>query len=126
MLVSGRLLADITRALPAKPVDVMVDGARATIACGNSRFSLPTMSVEDYPQLPAMPQVAGVVPGDVLAQAVSQVAVAAGRDDTLPMLTGIRMEIDGRRSRSPPPTGSGSRSASWTGSREDAGLTSRC
>jgi DNA polymerase-3 subunit beta len=97
VLVSGRLLADITRALPSKPVDVVVDGARASISCGNSRFSLPTMPVEDYPQLPAMPQVAGVVPGDVLAQAVAQVAVAAGRDDTLPMLTGIRLEIDGPR-----------------------------
>jgi DNA polymerase-3 subunit beta len=97
VLVSGRLLADITRALPAKPVDVVVDGARATISCGNSRFSLPTMPVEDYPQLPAMPQPAGVVPGDLLAQAVQQVAVAAGRDDTLPMLTGIRLEIDGSR-----------------------------
>jgi DNA polymerase III subunit beta len=97
VLVSGRLLADITRALPSKPVDVVVDGARATISCGNSRFSLPTMPVEDYPQLPAMPQVAGVVPGEQLAQAVQQVAVAAGRDDTLPMLTGIRLEIDGPR-----------------------------
>ena len=97
VLVSGRLLADITKALPAKPVDVVVDGARATISCGNSRFSLPTMPVEDYPQLPAMPQVAGVVRGDVLAQSVQQVAVAAGRDDTLPMLTGIRLEIDGPR-----------------------------
>jgi DNA polymerase-3 subunit beta len=97
VLVSGRLLADITRALPSKPVDVVVDGARAAITCGNSRFSLPTMPVEDYPQLPAMPQVAGVVPGDVLAQAVQQVAVAAGRDDTLPMLTGVRLEIDGSR-----------------------------
>ena len=97
VLVSGRLLADITRALPSRPVDVVVDAARATITCGNSRFSLPTMPVEDYPQLPAMPQVAGVVPGDALAQAVQQVAVAAGRDDTLPMLTGIRLEIDGPR-----------------------------
>jgi DNA polymerase-3 subunit beta len=97
VLVSGRLLADITRALPSKPVDVVVDGSRATISCGNSRFSLPTMPVEDYPQLPDMPQVAGTVPGDVLAQAVQQVAVAAGRDDTLPMLTGIRLEIDGPR-----------------------------
>ena len=97
VLVSGRLLADITRALPPRPVDVVVDGARATISCGNSRFSLPTMPVEDYPQLPAMPQVAGAVAGDVLAQAVQQVVVAAGRDDTLPMLTGIRLEIDGPR-----------------------------
>jgi DNA polymerase-3 subunit beta len=97
VLVSGRLLADITRALPSKPVDVVVDGARAAITCGSSRFSLPTMPVEDYPQLPAMPQQAGTVPGDVLASAVAQVAVAAGRDDTLPMLTGIRLEIEGGR-----------------------------
>jgi DNA polymerase-3 subunit beta len=97
VLVSGRLLADITRALPSKPVDVVVDGARAAITCGSSRFSLPTMPVEDYPQLPAMPQQAGTVPGDVLAAAVAQVAVAAGRDDTLPMLTGIRLEIEGGR-----------------------------
>jgi DNA polymerase-3 subunit beta len=95
VLVSGRLLADITRALPPKPVDVVVDGARAAITCGNSRFSLPTMPVEDYPQLPAMPQLAGAVAADRLAEAVAQVAVAAGRDDTLPMLTGIRVEIDG-------------------------------
>src|SRR3954447_8961982 len=97
VLVSGRLLADITRALPSKPVDLVVDGSRATINCGNSRFSLPTMPVEDYPQLPAMPQLAGTVAAGELAQAVAQVAVAAGRDDTLPMLTGIRLEIEGAR-----------------------------
>lgn len=95
VLVSGRLLADITKALPAKPIDLVVDGSRATINCGSSRFSLPTMPVEDYPQLPAMPQLAGTVAADELAQAVAQVVVAAGRDDTLPMLTGIRLEIDG-------------------------------
>jgi DNA polymerase III subunit beta len=97
VLVSGRLLADITRALPSKPVDLVVDGSRATITCGSSLFSLPTMPVEDYPQLPAMPQLAGTVPADRLAEAVGQVAVAAGRDDTLPMLTGVRLEIDGAR-----------------------------
>jgi DNA polymerase III subunit beta len=94
-LVSGRLLADITRALPPHPVDVTVDGPRASITCGNARFSLPTMSAEDYPQLPEMPPVVGALAPEVFAQAVAQVAVAAGRDDTLPMLTGIRVEIDG-------------------------------
>ena len=94
-LVSGRLLADITRSLPPHPVDVTVDGPRASIVCGNARFSLPTMSAEDYPQLPEMPPVVGALAPEVFAQAVSQVAVAAGRDDTLPMLTGIRVEIDG-------------------------------
>jgi DNA polymerase-3 subunit beta len=96
-LVSGRLLADITKSLPPHPVDVSVDGSRATITCGSARFSLPTMPVEDYPKLPDMPQLAGSVRPDVFAQAVTQVAVAAGRDDTLPMLTGIRLEIEGTK-----------------------------
>jgi DNA polymerase-3 subunit beta len=94
-LVSGRLLADITKSLPPHPVDVVIDGARATIVCGNARFSLPTMPVEDYPSLPDMPKIAGSIQPDVFAEAVTQVAVASGKDDTLPMLTGIRLEIKG-------------------------------
>ncbi|HEY3608855.1 MAG TPA: DNA polymerase III subunit beta [Pseudonocardiaceae bacterium] len=92
-LVSGRLLADITKSLPAQPVEISVDGSRVTITCGSAKFSLPTMPVEDYPQLPTMPQRAGEVAGEVFGQAVAQVAIAAGRDDTLPMLTGVRLEI---------------------------------
>lgn len=96
-LVSGRLLADITKALPNHPVEISVDGARMMISCGSARFSLPTMPVEDYPALPSMPQLIGELPGDVFGEAVSQVAVAAGKDDTLPMLTGVRVEIgDGK------------------------------
>jgi DNA polymerase-3 subunit beta len=96
-LVSGRLLADISRSLPPHPVDFAVDGARLTIACGSARFTLPTMPVEDYPKLPQMPTTAGTVNSAAFATAVAQVAVAAGRDDTLPMLTGVRLEIDGEK-----------------------------
>jgi DNA polymerase-3 subunit beta len=94
-LVSGRLLADITKALPAAPVVLRVDGNRVTIECGRSSFTLPTLPVEDYPSLPDMPDTAGTLDSELFAQAVSQVAIAAGKDDTLPVLTGIRMEIDG-------------------------------
>ncbi|NHD18925.1 MULTISPECIES: DNA polymerase III subunit beta [Actinopolyspora] len=93
-LVSGRLLADITKALPQRPVEITVDGSRVSISCGSSRFSLPTMPVEDYPQLPQMPELAGSVAGDAFSSAVAQVAVAAGKDETLPMLTGVRVEIN--------------------------------
>src|ERR1700736_3903518 len=95
VLVSGRVLSDITRALPNKPVDFYVDGNRVALTCGSARFSLPTMPVEDYPTLPALPEGTGTLPADLFAEAIGQVAVAAGRDDTLPMLTGIRVEISG-------------------------------
>ncbi len=96
-LVSGRLLADITRSLPPHPVDIALDGARLTINCGSARFTLPTMPVEDYPRLPDMPSAAGTLDSTAFANAVAQTAVAAGRDDTLPMLTGVRLEIDGEK-----------------------------
>lgn len=95
VLVSGRLLAEITKSLPNKPVDVSAVGSHVEITCGSARFTLPTMPVEDYPTLPEMPAVAGTVDAAVFASAVAQVAVAAGRDDTLPILTGVRMELDG-------------------------------
>lgn len=94
-LVSGRLLAEITKALPAKPVEFSAVGAHVEITCGSGRFTLPTMPVEDYPTLPDMPALAGSVEAATFAAAVSQVAVAAGRDDTLPMLTGVRLELEG-------------------------------
>ena len=94
--MSGRLLSDITKALPNKPVDVQVEGTRVSLACGSAKFSLPTMAVEDYPTLPTLPEETGVLPSDVFAEAIGQVAIAAGRDDTLPMLTGIRVEISGQ------------------------------
>src|SRR5258705_1484687 len=97
VLVSGRLLSDITRSLPAKPVDVSVEGTRVLLTCGSARFSLPTMAVEDYPTLPTLPEETGVVASDLFIEAIAQVAIAAGRDDTLPMLTCIRVEISGEK-----------------------------
>ena len=97
VLVSGRLLADISRSLPNRPVEISTDGVRVIVVCGSSRFTLPTLPVDEYPALPQMPTVSGAVPGDVFAAAVVQVATAAGRDDTLPVLTGVRVEIEGDR-----------------------------
>ncbi|HEX8632217.1 MAG TPA: DNA polymerase III subunit beta, partial [Catenuloplanes sp.] len=94
-LVSGRLLAEITKALPAKPVDIAAVGAHLELVCGSARFTLPTMPVEDYPTLPEMPSTAGTVDAAAFAAAVAQVAVAAGRDETLPMMTGVRLELNG-------------------------------
>ncbi|WKX71494.1 DNA polymerase III subunit beta [Streptomyces sp. XD-27] len=95
VLVSGRLLADICRALPNRPVEISTDGVRVTVLCGSSRFTLHTLPVEEYPALPQMPTATGTVPGEVFAAAAAQVAIAAGRDDTLPVLTGVRIEIEG-------------------------------
>jgi len=94
-LVSGRLLADISRSLPNKPVDLQAEGTKVSLTCGSARFSLQTMPVEDYPTLPQMPSASGTVKSDLFAAAVAQAVTAAGRDDMFPILTGVRIEIEG-------------------------------
>ncbi|MFC9971865.1 DNA polymerase III subunit beta [Spirillospora sp. NPDC127200] len=94
-LVPGRLLAEIVRNLPPQPVDIALKGAEVVVRCGSAEFGLQMMPVEDYPTLPEPPDPAGTIPGDVFAAAVAQVTPAAGRDDTLPMLTGVRIDLDG-------------------------------
>ena len=95
VVVSGKLLAEIVRSLPARPVTLTTDGSRTTLKCGSATFTLMLLPAEEYPTLPELPPLAGSVGSDALASAISQVAIAAGRDDTLPALTGIRIEISG-------------------------------
>jgi DNA polymerase III subunit beta len=96
-LVSGRLLADICRSLPNKPVEMTIEGAKVSLTCGSARFSLQTMPVEEYPALPDMPAATGTVNSEVFAGAVAQAVTAAGRDDMLPVLTGVRIEIESEK-----------------------------
>lgn len=94
ILVSGKLLAEICRSLPQATATIETDGTKVTLTCGRSRFHLATMPVAEYPELPVLPEVTGVVDGEAFAHAINQVIVAASKDDTLPILTGVKMEIE--------------------------------
>ncbi|QDR77312.1 DNA polymerase III subunit beta [Corynebacterium sanguinis] len=93
--VAGKLMADIVANMPAKPMEVSTDGSKMLLQGGSARFELPLMPLDDYPQLPTLPEVTGRISPSAFVGAVTQVASAAGRDDTLPMLTGVHMEITG-------------------------------
>ena len=93
-LVPGRLLAEITRSLPPLLVEVEDEKDDVIVTCGPASFTLVTLPVKEYPRLPELPRLAGTVDGGVLATAVGQVAPAASRDDTLPVITGVNLEID--------------------------------
>ena len=98
VLVSGRLLADIARGLrPTRskswPMAAGDDHLRQRPLhpAGHAGGRLPDAADHARPL--------GAVAGEAFATAVGQVAVAAGADDTLPILTGVRVEIDGEKLR---------------------------
>ncbi|WP_369171962.1 DNA polymerase III subunit beta [Streptomyces sp. R28] len=95
VLVPGRRLLDICRVLPDGPVSCALEGTRFTVEAGGTEFGLSTLPREEYPALPARPVSYGSVDAADFATAVGQVAVAAGRDETLPVLTGVQLRLDG-------------------------------
>ncbi|MBQ0855741.1 DNA polymerase III subunit beta (plasmid) [Streptomyces sp. BH-SS-21] len=92
-LVSGRLLTDIASRVRGT-VRVELAGPRLILTAGSARFTLPTLPLEDYPQLPDPGTGSGTLPGPALAEAVTQVATALGSDDALPILSGISLHHD--------------------------------
>jgi len=94
VLVPGRLLAEIARSLPSKPVSFVLDNNRVLVTAGTAKFTLPTLPINEYPNLPTMPENSGFIASDVFATAINQVAIAAGKDDSLPTLTGIHVDIN--------------------------------
>jgi DNA polymerase-3 subunit beta len=94
-LVPGRLLAEIIRSLPALDVEVASNADSVTLTCGSAEFDLVSLPVAEYPELPQPPAPVGTVDGGVLAVAAAQVGPAASRDDTLPILTAVCLDVDG-------------------------------
>ncbi|MFJ5848701.1 DNA polymerase III subunit beta [Streptomyces sp. NPDC092903] len=97
VLVMGRRLLDVCRVLPEGAVECAVEGSRFTVTGSGAGFGLSVLPLDDYPSLPPLPEVLGAVDSAEFAAAVADVTVAAGRDDTLPTLTGIRLGLDGDR-----------------------------
>jgi DNA polymerase-3 subunit beta len=94
VLVPGKLLAEISRSLPAKPITFTLEGAKVLVSAGSAKFTLPTLPITEYPNLPQVPPPTGSLKSDLFATAVTQVAIAAGKDDSLPTLTGVFVEIN--------------------------------
>ncbi|MBF4461093.1 MULTISPECIES: DNA polymerase III subunit beta [unclassified Rathayibacter] len=93
VLVSGRLLADIANRLPNAPVRIATEESRVSVSAGSAHFTLLQMPVEEYPSIPEIDAATGLVPAEAFSAAISQVAVAASRDDVTPVITGVQLEI---------------------------------
>ena len=93
VLVLGKLLADITKSLPAAKTYLSTDGSTMTITSGKSTFTMQLMPESEYPDLPVVPTKLGQVDSPTFAQAVNQASVAVSREENRPVLTGIRNSL---------------------------------
>ncbi len=93
LLLPGRVFAEIVHALPPGVVEVRTRDGLAEIAAGEIEFTLPTMPLVDYPELPAPPAPTGVVDAAPFAKAVGQMARIALREGTVPVLSGALIEF---------------------------------
>jgi DNA polymerase-3 subunit beta len=94
-LVPGRLLAEITRSLPAQPAEFRSDDDEVILTCGSAEFTVVSLPLAEYPALPEPPPLVGTIDGGKLAEAIGQVLPAVSRDDTLPILTAVCLDIHG-------------------------------
>lgn len=67
-LVLGKLLADITKSLPAEKTYLSTDGSTMTINSGKSTFTMQLMPDAEYPDLPVVPAKLGQVDAPTFIQ----------------------------------------------------------
>ena len=99
ILLPGRLLTDIARALPPGPVTIAERSEEndVELTAGTASFHLRVLSSEDFPRLPEFEGEAIRMPAAALAETVERVARAASRDEVRPILTGILVSVEGSR-----------------------------
>lgn len=95
-VLPGKLLTDVVRSLPEAAVTIDTSTPNtASVTCGQSSFSLKTLSAEDYPRFPEVEAEQTVsLPSETFAHVVHQVSRSVSRDETRPILTGILVVVE--------------------------------
>ncbi|MFL6121483.1 DNA polymerase III subunit beta [Actinophytocola sp.] len=97
VLVPAKPLADTLRALEQEQVRLVVEGTKLAIRAPGARYALPLLDADVHPGVGTTPPVAGTVDGARFASALTTTALAASRDDALPMFTGVRIRAEDDR-----------------------------
>ena len=93
VLVQARLLSEIVSKLPGDSVALEVQDNRMLVKSGSSKFSLSSMSLAEYPNTPEAPKGSGKISSEEFAESVSQVSVAASREEVTPVLTAVMLSV---------------------------------
>src|ERR671921_241039 len=102
VVVPGRLLLDVVRALPTDNVSIehRTTEQDVEVVSGPAKFHLRTLPLDDFPKLPE-PGGGDVVrvPAKAFIETIGRVARSASRDETRPHLTGVLVSAAERELR---------------------------
>jgi len=100
--IPARKLADIWRSLPDDAtVSVVVEGDRAIVRSGRSRFTLATLPALDFPKVDSAPAETELrIAPDDLRQLLEQVGFSMAQQDVRYFLNGMLLEITASHTRS--------------------------
>lgn len=95
-VLPGKLLTDIVRSLPEAAITIETGSTgSAKITCGQSAFTMKTLSPDDYPKFPEVSAEETVsLPTEQFSHVVHQVSRSVSRDETRPILTGILVVVE--------------------------------
>jgi len=96
VLVQARLLSEIVSKLPGESVTLDLQDNRMLVTSGSSKFSLSAMSMSEYPTTPEAPKGSGKISAENFAESVSQVSVAASREEVTPVLTAVMLTVSSK------------------------------
>ncbi|MGH8941853.1 MAG: DNA polymerase III subunit beta [Acidimicrobiia bacterium] len=91
-VIPGRLLSEAVRKMPAGAVTIGVSDTDIEIQGNGPRFTLRPLTVDDFPVQEDVVTDGVEVDGEELAEAISQVTIAASGDGARPILTGVLFE----------------------------------
>ncbi len=95
--VPARLLTDFVSSLPEGQVSVVMAAKPLSIqlTCGRFEGRLLGTAAEEFPPIPSVEQGVGItIPPRILRAAINQVVFAAATEDSRPVLTGVKMELE--------------------------------
>ncbi|MBN2169372.1 MAG: DNA polymerase III subunit beta [Actinobacteria bacterium] len=94
-VVSGKLMGDITKSLPAGEVILRSSDKFLTVKTANGEYKVKEMMPEDYPQIPVWEGKPTItVNGSSFLTSIQQTSRASSSDEKRPVLTGTLFEKD--------------------------------
>ena len=96
--VPARLLTEFVASLPSERVDLTAEPSPKMLqmACARSQARINGTDPEEFPPIPAVEDGLGAkIDSQALRRAIGQVVFAAATEESRPVLTGVKLDLDG-------------------------------